>query len=130
MARKNPFRPFVADPEMQALRPDVTGNSINGLGEAEPRRPGMVFWAPDPDDIPFGEVQKWFYRREPPNETLMRERAKRKAILDAPLPPLSETTAQRTPEEWTAALDAFIDAGDCERVGVAGMRPEWVYRAS
>lgn len=127
MAVKNPHRPFTPDPAMLSLRPAVTGNEINGLQEVEPRRPRMVFWAPDPDDIPFGEVQKWFYRREPPNEELMRERARRKAILDAPLPALADSPLERSPEAWTSALDRFIDHGDCERVGVAQMRPEWVF---
>jgi hypothetical protein len=27
-----------------ALRPDVSGNAINGLGEAAPRRPTPVMW--------------------------------------------------------------------------------------
>ena len=43
---------------MVSLLPEITGNEINGLGETEVRRPHMVYWAPEPDDIEFGEVQK------------------------------------------------------------------------
>lgn len=64
MAPRNPFRPFTPNPEMTALLPDITGNEINGLNEQEVRRPKVVYWAPDPDEIAFGEVQKWFYTRE------------------------------------------------------------------
>ena len=39
MAARNPHRPFTPNPEMMALRPGVKGNEINGLGEAEVRRP-------------------------------------------------------------------------------------------
>lgn len=112
---------------MMALRPDITGNEINGVGETEDRRPRMVYWAPNPDDIAFGEVQKWFYRREPADPVLMKERARRKEILEAPLPALASDTVQRTPDAWTRSLDAFVSAGDCERVGVTRLRPEWVY---
>lgn len=127
MAPRNPYRPFSPNPDMLSCRPEVTGCEINGLGETEVRRPKMVFWAPDPDDIAFGEVQKWFYQQEPADPELMKERARRRAILEAPLPELAQVPAKRTPEQWTAALDAFIEAGDCERVGVARMKPEWVF---
>jgi len=112
---------------MTPLLPDMTGNEINGLNEQEVRRPQVVYWAPDPDQIAFGEVQKWFYTREPADPELMAERAKRKAILEAPLPELAPKPAQRTPEEWTDALNTFIKAGDCERVGVTALQDEWLY---
>ena len=48
----------------------------------------------------------------------MKERARRKQILEAPLPTLAEEVVTRTPKEWTNALTQFVDAGQCERVGV------------
>lgn len=65
MPKPNPYRPFTPDPEFDALRPEVTGNAINGLGETKPRRPSMVWWAPDPGEIAFGDMQRWFYNHEP-----------------------------------------------------------------
>tara|TARA_R110001592_G_scaffold240929_1_gene501179 strand:- start:11057 stop:12046 length:990 start_codon:yes stop_codon:yes gene_type:complete len=127
MSSKNPHRPFTPDPEMMSLRPSVKGMEINGLGETAVRRPTMVYWAPDPDDIPFGEVQKWFYRREPQDPELMKERARRREILEAPLPELRESPADQSPQAWTASLDRFIEEGQCERVGVTRMQPEWVF---
>jgi ferredoxin len=127
VAPKNPYRPFEPNPELVPHLPSISGNEINGVGETEVRRPRMVYWAPDPDDIEFGEVQKWFYQHEPPDPVLMKERARRKEILDAPMPELSSEAIERSPVEWTASLDQFINACDCERVGVARMRPEWVY---
>lgn len=58
MTSKNPYRPFTPDPELVSRLPAVTGAEINGVGETKVRRPRMVYWAPDPDDIEFGEVQK------------------------------------------------------------------------
>ena len=40
----------------------LSGNDINGRGETVPRAPRMVYWATDPDDIPQGAMQRWFYR--------------------------------------------------------------------
>lgn len=127
MSPRNPYRPFTPDPEMMALLPQVTGNEINGLGETAVRRPAVVYWAPNPDDIPFGEVQKWFYRREPPDPELMRERARRREILEAPLPDLAASPVDRPPQEWTALLDEFVTGGHCERVGVTRMQPQWLF---
>jgi NAD-dependent dihydropyrimidine dehydrogenase PreA subunit len=112
---------------MVSLRPDVKGMDINGLGETEVRRPSMVFWAPDPDDIPFGEVQKWFYQQEPPDPELMQERARRREILDAPMPELGENPVEQSPQAWTDSLNQFIEDGQCERVGVTRLQPEWVF---
>ncbi len=127
MPKQNPYRPFKPNPDMMARRPDVTGNAINGLGESKTRQPDMVYWAPDPDDIAFGEVQKWFYGNEPADPVLMEHRKRRKEILDAPLPDLAADQTQRTPDEWTAALDQFIGRGDCEMVGATALQPEWVF---
>lgn len=127
MATKNPYRPFTPNPEMMSLNPSIKGMEVNGLGESEVRRPTMVFWAPDPEDIPFGEVQKWFYRREPADPELMQERARRRAILEAPLSELNKNPANHTPQEWTDALNVFVEEGQCERVGATPMQPEWVF---
>ena len=127
MADKNPHRPFTPNPEMMSLRPEIKGMEINGLGETEVRRPTMVYWAPDPDDIPFGEVQKWFYRREPQDPDLMKERARRREILEAPMSPLKDTQTEHTPQEWTDSLNVFVEDGQCERVGVTRMQPQWVF---
>lgn len=127
MTDKNPHRPFTPDPEFVSLLPESWGNPVNGLGETEVRRPDMVWWAPDMDKAAFGDAQKWFYNKEVPGPELARERALRKEILDAPLPEISPETTEQSPSDWTAALNAFIDAGDCERVGVARMKAEWAY---
>ena len=81
MAKPNPLRPFTPNPEMMALRPAVTGDELNGVGETEVRRPRMMFWAPDPDDIAFGEVQRWFYQHEVPEPDRLAERAKRLSLI-------------------------------------------------
>ena len=128
MAAKNPHRPFTPDPEFLAALPGVKGNDINGLGETAVRRPRMVWWAPDPDQIEHADAQRWFYQHETDDERLMAERAKRRAVLESPMPDVAAEAVQRAPEDWTAALSQFVDSGDCEMTGVARMRPEWVFQ--
>jgi len=130
MPRKNPHRPFTPDPEQMALAPEVSGNAINGFGEAKHRRPKVVYWATNPDDIPHGRMQKWFYTVDPGSPEFAVERAKRMEISQAPLSPVAPTPAQRSPEDWTRQLDKFIAKGLCEKVGVATMNPDWVYEGA
>ncbi len=127
MARANPHRPFTAGPEQTARAPGVSGNAINGLGELAHRRPRMVYWAPDPDDIPHGDLQRYFYSQSARVAAFADRRAAQQAVLDAPLPPVGDRRTTRPPKDWTAALDEFIANGECERTGVARIQPDWVY---
>lgn len=127
MPRVNPHRPYTPDPDQMARRPDVSGNAINGLGEAAKRRPDMVYWAPDPDDIPHGEMQRWFYTTRPDDARFAAMAEWRAGIYDAPMPSVTGPPAQHRPEAWTAALDQFVSDGSCEKIGVADMDPEWLY---
>ena len=127
MAKLNPYRPFIPNSEMVVRLPTVTGNTINGLGETEQRRPKLVFWAPNPNDIAFGEVQKWFYMCQPDSPEMATERAKRQVVLDAALPDLNPLALEQSPSAWTSSLDQFVDAGDCEMVGATEMKQEWVF---
>ena len=127
MAKSNPHRPFVPDPDQMQLCPEVSGNTINGLGEDHPRRPSMVYWAPDTKDIAHGEMQKYFYQQSAKVPEFGESRAARQAILDAPLPAVARDQVDWTPERWTAGLDQFVDGGSCERTGAAVLQDDWVF---
>lgn len=127
MPRKSPHRPFIPDPAQMALAPEVSGNTINGLGETAPRRPRMVYWAPDPDTIPHGRMQRWFYSVRPDHPALVAARADRQEILDTPMADVAATRVDHAPGDWTAALDRFVADGTCEMTGVAEMQPGWVF---
>ena len=43
-----------------SLFPDISGNKISGFGENTIRKPTPLYWF-DPDTIPHGELQKYFY---------------------------------------------------------------------
>lgn len=131
MPKPNPHRPFTPDPEQMNLWPAVSGNEINGLGESKTRRPHHVYWAVDPDDIPHGDLQHWFYQVpiDDPEERQRRAnlRGARQAVIDAPLPDVQGTPMERDPESWTEALNAFAEDGQCEMIGVAEMQENWLF---
>lgn len=127
MAPKNKYRPFTPDPEQLALKPAVSGNDINGLGEPDFRRPRMVYWAPDPSQIPHGNMQGYFYRQSGKIPEFGTRRAHRQTIIEAPLPPVAETPRDASPDVWTADLGQFVDSGVCDMTGVAEMNPDWVF---
>lgn len=128
MPRTNPYRPFSPAPDMLAAMPEVSGDVVNGVGETHPRRPRMIYWAPDPDEIPHGDVQRLFYERSAKVPAFTTARAERIAAVEAvPLPELAAHPAHRAPGDWTACLDRFVAEGRCEMVGVAEMDPLWVF---
>ena len=127
MPPSNPHRPFVPDPAQIDAAPDLSGNTVNGLGETEFRRPRMVYWAPDPGTIPHGPLQLYFLERSADVPEFANRRAKRQKVLDAPLPPVAGKRTDRDPLDWTETLNEFVSAGDCEMTGVAEMNSDWVF---
>ncbi len=129
MPKANPLRPFTPDAAQMALCPPLSGNAINGLGEPAPRRARLVYWASDPDTIPHGAMQRWFYGVDPGNADIARAREQRAAVLAEPLAPLADVPVQRGAEQWTAALAAFAETrqGAFEMWGVAAMDLAWIY---
>ena len=128
MPKANPYRPFTPDPAQIECAPAISGNAVNGLGEEAFRRPDIVYWSPDPDAIPHGRLQRWFYTVNPNEPAIVAERAARQQILDAPLPDLSDRQVERTPEAWTGALQQYVSAGHCEQVGATPIDRDWLFR--
>jgi epoxyqueuosine reductase len=123
----NRYRPFSPDPAQVALKPAISGNAINGLGEMAPRRPRMVYWAQDPDTIAHGAMQRWFYQVDPGNPHLVRARDERAKALATSMPEVTGEPIERRPEDWNAAIADFAEDGTCDMWGVARMDPAWVY---
>jgi epoxyqueuosine reductase len=124
---KQKREPFIPNPDLMGLAPDVSGNDINGLGETAFRRPSVVYWAENPDEIAHGAMQRWFYSVDPgmPEYGTIRER--RAAILSAPLDPLAAAPAEVTDAAFTAFTDDAIAEGLFDKVGVTRFNPDWAF---
>ncbi|MAH87294.1 MAG: (Fe-S)-binding protein [Kiloniella sp.] len=118
---------FQPRPEQMALYPAVSGNTINGLGETERRRPSYVYWGNDPEDVAHGAVQRWFYTVDPGLAGYGQERQRRAAILDAPLVPLADKPEQIKPEDFATFSHQGLDGGDFDKIGVAPFDHEWAF---
>jgi len=127
MASPNRHRPFSPDPAQVALKPEISGNAINGVGETTPRRPRMVYWAQDPDTIAHGAMQRWFYQVDPGSPHLRRAREERAKLLAAAMPDVEGEPVERRPEDWSAAIARLAEGGDFDMWGVARMDPAWIY---
>jgi ferredoxin len=127
MPNPNRHRPFSPDAAQIALKPEISGNAINGVGETTPRLPRVVYWAQDPDTIAHGAMQRWFYQVDPGNPYLTRSREERAKLLAAPMPNVEGAPVERRPEDWNAGIATLAEAGDFDMWGVARMDPAWVY---
>lgn len=110
-----------------AQAPKISGNSINGLGEAEPRRPSVVYWAKDTSEIAHGRMQEWFYTVDPGDPRFGEARKERLRMAATPLPDQAACRVEESDETWVAGLQSFVDQGLCEKVGVAEIDPSWVF---
>lgn len=119
-------RNWTPAPAQMALMPDVSGNAINGLDEGTPRPPRVVYWATDPDTIPHGAVQRWFYSQ---NDTpdLVTQRAERMKIAAEPLPELAPSSEPGSPADWSHRIKAEATRLGAEAVGIARLDPAWLY---
>lgn len=122
---KSARRPFAPDPAQMALWPGVSGNDINGRGEAAPRRPSPIYWH-RPEATAHGALQKWFYTRSS-GAAVAEARALRQQIIDQPLAPLAAVVVDRSASEWSAAVKDVCSQAGADDVGIAAMRPAWVF---
>jgi ferredoxin len=121
-ADRKTFRPCAAQ---TALVPEISGNTINGFGESQPRRPRYVYWH-DPEQIAHGPLQQWYYTQNAsPAAAAARDKAR--AIEARGLPPVADDKARLTPEASTKAIkDAALAAG-ADQVGITRLRQDLVF---
>ena len=113
-------------PEITDLFPDVSGNDINGLGEGEPRPPGLVMWA-HPSAIAHGAVQVHM------TEEFVRDPELRGGLRldDRHEPaPRGRERAERTASEWTDLVrERALRTADepVELCAITRVDPSWFY---
>lgn len=113
-----------ASDEHRALFPDVSGNAINGLGERERRRPTIVYWD-DPANLAHGPLQKYFYDKYFSVPEIKSAYFGTRGPVE--MQPVAPARIERPAAEWAAAVKAQALELGCEMVGIARMKPEWIY---
>ena len=123
---KSSYRPFIPNPEQMALRPSVTGNTINGLGERVCRKATPIYWH-DPDTLAHGEMQKWFYTQDPGNPAIEEARAERAKVLAMEVPAVQGEPLQQSDQQWTQQLKELTSTLEMELFGITRIREEWLF---
>lgn len=125
--KKQPRTPFVPDPEQMALKPDVSGNTINGLGETAVRSPSPIYWH-HPKKIAHGKMQRWMLKRtievapetgDLENNFGGRGSNRRAAIADEKV--------EVNSAEFTSQCKTIALANEADQVGITRLRPEWIF---
>lgn len=124
MSRKNKVI-FEPKPEQMALMPDRSGNDINGLGEADFRRPSRVYWH-HPDKIAHGKVQQWMVQRfnQVPAFKDVYATGDRGPREPDPVAPVKQ---EDSPGSWSARAKAFALQNHADLAGIARLNPDWFY---
>ena len=126
-AQLNPRRPkrgsYKPKPETLALL-KVSGNPINGLGEAVPRRPSPFFWHP-PDQHPWGELQ--IAARQSSRGCPGSPEAFQAAYNYPELVPVSDERNEGPADRLAAEATDFALAHEADDVGIAPMDPMYVF---
>lgn len=114
--------------EQLALFPDVSGNSVNGLNEETSRQPTPLYWF-DPDTIPHGKLQKYFYENAMKFSHLRQEASSdQEKRGPAELDQLAGQKQQDTPENWSRRVKEFALANETDLIGICQVKQEWVYQ--
>ncbi|MDJ0652640.1 MAG: 4Fe-4S dicluster domain-containing protein [Xanthomonadales bacterium] len=128
MSKRSPNRvsPFTPSPEQMACWPDISGNKINGVGEAGMRRPSRIMWH-DPDTQPHGQLQNWFWKQGANQPELREKRTERQKVINVELPPIADEKQQVDPADASDRIRQLaLDAG-ADLVGIIPVQDEWVF---
>lgn len=115
------------DPDQQAIIPGVSGNEVNGRGEVDVRSPTPIYWQ-DPRTLAHGAMQMWMLektRQDVPEVAEMQNGLGGRGRNTRA--PISDHKANDDPASFTEAAKAFALDHEGDQVGIARMRPEWVY---
>ncbi len=126
---KSPYRPYSPKPEQLALMPDVSGNTLNGLGENQPRRATPIYWH-DPGILPHGELQQWFYTQNADDPDIIKARSDRAEILATDVLPIAGEPLQQSAQAWSDQLRDYASTLDMELFGITACKPEWAFEGA
>jgi epoxyqueuosine reductase len=122
----SPRNPWTPDPAIyDFFPPGLSGNAVNGAGEAAPRRATPIFWH-RPEREAFGRLQEHVVARfnsVPVYRDVYATGDRGPRRTD----PVAPVLVERSPEAWTSAVKAFALAHEADLVGIARLDPLWVF---
>jgi epoxyqueuosine reductase len=124
---KRPNPPWQPPPEIARQMPRaVSGNKVNGLDEAQVRRPTPIMWH-HPKRIPdFASIQELVnltYRGHPRLADVFDTPARRE-----PHAAIAAEKVQDSPENWSRRAKAFALSHEADLVGISQVDPNWVFQ--
>jgi epoxyqueuosine reductase len=126
MAR--PPKPAYRPPaEQLALFPEISGNAVNGLGETEIRRPSPIYWHYGDIAMPHKALQDYYLRHFDAKPELADFHLKYGGRGGRRPPEKPGAPTRDAPQNWSARVKAHALAHEADLVGVARVRPEWVF---
>ena len=118
---------WTPSPEQAAVWPEISGNAINGLGEAAFGPPRPVFWRDDGHSIEHTGVLRFFYDRYRGNANIREARKYRQRTADFVDSPVAPAQSPGPAEGWGAAVkQAALEAG-ADDAGICEYRESWTY---
>ena len=121
-----PQHDWVPSADQMSHWPDISGNTINGLGETEVRRPTPILWHPT-EMVAHGAVQTWFWAQGPNDPEVTAVRAERQRVINTPDAPIADVRREITPAEAVSRITETARASGADIVGFVQPRSEWVF---
>ncbi|MGB7181699.1 MAG: 4Fe-4S dicluster domain-containing protein [Burkholderiaceae bacterium] len=107
--------------------PEVSGNTVNGLGESEVRQPSPFFWHP-PNKQTHGDLQAEVIRYHRQSDAMREHFNPEPPGGRGPAPAeKADEVVSNEPSAWVASLKEFALANDGDDVRIAAMNPLYVY---
>ncbi len=126
MAQNTTPTPTQPSAAVREAWPDISGNTINGLGEAGRAPPTPVFWRTD-GSVPHEDVMYYFYGRYKDNPRIAAARKYREATKAIEVSDVAAEKAEKSAADWTGDIKAAARELGADDVGVCAFRPEWTY---
>ena len=127
MKKSKPAPPkFTPNPEQMVLWPEISGNTINGVGEENPRRPTPIMWH-DSKILKFEELQNWFWAQGSKEPKLLAMRKRRQEVIATKPASLAPQKINIAPNEATQKVKQIAQDAGAELVGIVRVREEWIF---
>lgn len=120
---REPATPSAA---VQKLWPNLSGNTVNGLGETDPRPPRPVFWRTD-GSVAHEAVQYYFYGYDKDNERISGSRKYREETMAIPVDETAPEAEQKSAADWTKLIKQAAREFHADEVGICEYQPEWTF---